>query len=169
MAFMTAENTKLLDPLKGTYAGYNQAGQNSLADALGTLTNQAKTSQLASGRVQGQYIPQALGRANTMASQGITNSLGGALGDASLKDAQSQQEFERQMALAREIGSINSPNTLQEIIGGLSGAAGTIGSGASLYQALNRGGGATSAPGTLPPSLSLPPQYDPYDPYARYR
>lgn len=165
---MTADKVKLLDPLKGQLGGYAKSGQNSLSDALGTLNNQATTSAQASGRVMGDYQGQALGRANTMASRGINDSVAGLLGGASLKDAQSQQEFEQKMALAREIGAMNSPTMLQEIIGGISGGANVAGQGASLYQALgNRGGGGGSSSGSLPPNLSL---YDPYSSgYSRYR
>lgn len=166
MAFMTAGDVKLADPLKELTSGYGKTAQGGLSDALGRITNQAKKSQIASGRVQGDYMGQALGRSNSLASQKINNTLGGVLGGVSLKDLQSQQEFERQMALAQEIGDLNSPSTLQEVLGGLGGGADLALQGKGLYDALGRGKGGGSYRGASP-SLDV---YDPYSiGYARYQ
>lgn len=138
MAFLTGGDVKLTDQLKPILGSYNQNAQGSLSDALGRITNQAKTSARASGRVQGQYQPLALNRANSMASQGITNSLGSVLGGVSLKDIQNQKLFEQQMALANEIGDLNSPSTLQEVLAGLGGGADLALRGKGIYDALSR-------------------------------
>lgn len=132
MPLMTAGSVKLLDPLKASFGAINTGGQKSLADALGTLGTQARTGQMASGRAMGGYTGQALGRANTMASQGIENTLGGTLGASSLQEMKAQQEHQRNLALARLVGEQNSPSTLMEVLGGLGNAAQ---SGAALYGA----------------------------------
>lgn len=127
MAYRTAGDVKLLEPLKGAYGGYAKDAQTSLASALGTLGNQAKTSAIASGRVQGSYQPFALNQAGTLASRGINDTLGAQLGQSSLEDMIKQQEFERNMELAKRTGSLNSPNSLQMALGALSGAANLYG------------------------------------------
>lgn len=138
MAFMTASDVKLANPLKPVLGGYAQKGQGSLAEALGRIGNQAKTSSAASGRIQGDYQPFALGQANTLASRNINDVLGGVLGGTSYNDAKAQQEFERQMSLAREIGDINSPSLAEEILGGLSGGVNLGAKGKGLYDALSQ-------------------------------
>lgn len=135
---LMAGDVKLLDPLKAPLGGINQQGQNSLADALGKSKAQARTSQIVSGRPKGQYIGEVLGRANTMASRGIEDAVAGTLGGASLKDLQNEQEFQRNMALAQELGDLNSPSVWQEILSGLGGGAGTALQFKGLYDALNR-------------------------------
>lgn len=164
----TADQVLLSDPLKAPLGQISQKGQGSLADALGKVSAQASTSQIASGRPRGQYIGQALGRANTMASRGIEDSVAGALGGASLKDYQNQKEFEQNMALANEIGALNSPSLIQQILGGANSAAQGAGEFKGLYDALGRkGSSGGSSYRDTGPSLNY---YDPYSSgYSRYQ
>lgn len=151
---LLASDVKLADPLKAPLGQINAGGQKSLADALGTLDTGARTSAKASGRVMGGYTGQALGRANTAASRGIEDRVGGVLGGASLQDTQNEREFQANMALANELGGLMSPTMLQEILGGLGGAAQTGGQFASLYNALGKGSGAKNIPRV---SIAPPP------------
>lgn len=127
MAYRTASDVKLIGPLKDSYRGYANDAQNSLSSALGMIGNQAKTSAIASGRTQGSYQPFALNQAGTIASRGINDTLGAQLGQASLEDMIKQQEFERNMELARKTGGLNSPNGLQMALGAALGAANLYG------------------------------------------
>lgn len=133
---ITAKDVRLIDPLKKTVGGYAQAGQSSLADALGKINNQITASQIASGRQPGQYTGQALTRADILASRGINDTAAGVLGQTSLKDTQNEQAFQDNMALAREIGALNSPSLIQEILGAVNGTADAAGKAKALYDAI---------------------------------
>lgn len=165
---MMATDVNLLDPLKGPLGDINKKGQSSLSNALASGQNQARTSQIATGRPEGQYIGETLGRANTMASRGIEDALGGVLGGASLQDLQAQKEFEANMALVNEIAAMNEPTLFQEVLSGIGGGANTGLQFKSLYDALGRGrgGGGSGSSRSLSPNLSV---YDPYSSgYGRY-
>lgn len=138
MANLFASDVKLADPLKPALAGYNRQAQGSLTAALGSGLEQGRTSARASGRVMGDYAGKELGRASSLASRGIENSLTGSLGQTSLKDMLAAREHQKKLALAKEIGDLMSPSLAQEILGGLSQGVNTGTQGYSLYQALNQ-------------------------------
>ncbi len=124
---LLASDVKLAEPLKKNYREYDASSQSSLANALADMKNQSRTSQIASGRTQGEYTGVALDRAGNLASQNIENSLGAKLGQASLEDIIKQQEYERNYALAKKIGSLNAPNNLMMALEGVKGAANIYG------------------------------------------
>jgi|SRR5712671_7871911 len=144
MANLLASDVKLADTLKPVLSGYNRKAQGSLSDALGAGLGQAKTSSRASGRAFGNYTGQTLGRANTMASQNIENSLAGSLGATSLKDVMAEREFQKKMALAREIGDQMQPGQLEQILGLVGQGANAGMQGYGLYNSLQ--GPASSRP-----------------------
>lgn len=144
----TAADIKLADPLKAPLGSINTKGQGSLQSALGRIQTNATASNKASGRPTGQYQGQVTGQANTAASQGIENSLAGVLGNASLKDAKNEQEYQENLKLAKEIGAINAPSLIQEIFSSIGKGANTAGEFKGLYDALgNKNKGYSSSSG----------------------
>lgn len=152
MGNLLASDVKLADTLKPVLGGYNKKAQGSLSDALGRATSQGVRSASASGRTMGDYTGQALGRANTQASQNIENSLAGSLGQTTLQDTIAQREHEKKMALAKEIGDMMSPSMAQEVLGGLSQGVNLGTQAYGLSQALGGGSGASPSYGS---SLNL--------------
>lgn len=137
MAFMTAGDVKLADPLKETYSGIGAKRQASLEEMLGRVKSRNRASQIASGRPMGSYTAPTLDFAGTSAGRGVEDALYGSLGGASYKDVINDQEHQRKIALAKRIGSLMSPSLAQQILGGI-GMAGQvapalIGAGKSIY------------------------------------
>lgn len=162
-----AADIGLSDPLKDPLGKIAGQTQGNLSNALGRIKGQAATSSIASGRPVGQYQGEAIGRANTLASRGINDALGGTLGGASLKDKQNQIEFENNMALANEIGALNAPNLLQQVLGGVGGAANTGLKFKGLSDALGKNGSTGSSYQETSPSLNY---YNPGSSgYSRYQ
>lgn len=136
---LVAGDVKLADPLRKPLGAIGAKAQTGLADALGRLRTRAQTSKVVSGRPQGGYEDQALEQAGTMAGRGIDDSLYNVLGSGSLQDVKSQQEYQRKMALAKEIGDMMSPSTAEEILGGLSQGVNLGAKGKGIYDALGQG------------------------------
>lgn len=138
-------NKSLLDPI-------NKIGQKSRASlegALGRVQGRNRAGQEASGRTQGEYTGQELGRASTMANRGVEDTLAGALGGASYDELMAEQEHQRNLALANEIGKSSKPGLLEEVLGGIGATAPLLLTGSSLYK--NR----RKPTQNLPPKLSL--------------
>jgi hypothetical protein len=133
MAFTTAGDIKLAKPLQSPLSGIAGKSRSRLQDILGQRTDQIRQDQLVSGRPMGEYTGFALGQASDAAGRGVDNSLYGVLGDASLRDYRSNQDYQRQMQLAKEIGDLNRPSLIQEISGLLTGAGTSAGSFKNIY------------------------------------
>jgi hypothetical protein len=144
-----AGDIKLNDKLRDPLAAINKSSQDKLTAALGTIGTRQKTSNMASGRVMGEYAPAELARAGTQASTSIEDQLLGALGGTSYSEHLKEQEHQRDLALAKEIGSLNAPSTLQQVLGGLGGVANVAGQFGSLYKGLSK------RPTTARPDLSF--------------
>lgn len=141
MAFLTGSKVPLLEELRGPLRQIGAGRRNSLKSSIGGISERQAASSRASGRVLGEYAPAALSEAGTQAYGGIEDALLGALGGASLDEVQKRKEHEDNLALVQQIGDLNSPSTLEEVLMGLSGGAKAGGQAASLYQALGKGGG----------------------------
>jgi hypothetical protein len=125
MAFLTAGDIKLADPLKDPLSGVGAKRQMSLEEMLGRVSKRNRAGQIASGRPMGEYTGRELGFAGDISGRGIEDALYGSLGGASYKDVVNEQEHQRKLALARRIGKAMSPSVGQEILGGI-GMAGQV-------------------------------------------
>ena len=152
MALLTGGGINLADPLKDPLSKIGQKSQGTLQDILGRIQGQNAMGQAVSGRPMGQYTGMELGRAGTMAGRGVEDSLYGVLGQASLQDARNAKQHEMNLALARRVGGLNKPSTLQEVLGGLGSAAQLFTAGKSIAGSFPK----QSLPyKDLPESLSL--------------
>lgn len=113
------------------------------------------------------YANERLGQANTQAMAGLQGSLEGVLGDTAYKNSTAQRGFQEDYDLANYIGELNEPSTLEEILGGLSGAAQA---GGQIYGAMpkrqQKRQPQTEYPVTFgeysDPDSSIMSMYDPY-------
>ncbi|MCI0562723.1 MAG: hypothetical protein MN733_29940 [Nitrososphaera sp.] len=135
---LVAGGVKLLRDLKDPLTGISAKRRGSLESELGRLTGRARAGQIATGRPQGEFIGQELGRAGDLGSRRIDDALLGILGEGSLRDFRSEQDFQRNAALAEEIGAALAPSLLQQITSGLGGLGQAGLQGAGLFQALRR-------------------------------
>lgn len=151
-----AGDIKLTDALKDPLKKTAKVGQDRLSSALGRVNDRFAAGASASGRPVGEYAPAEIGRAGELASRGIDDRLLGVLGQGSYGDYKGQRDFDRQMALAEEIGGLLSPSLAQEIFSGIGSAAQLGGQAYGLSKALGgRGGGGGNVPyGTSSNSFS---------------
>lgn len=136
-----------LDRLSGIRGPLEDIGSNAQASLSGALSG-ARTSfdknRRTAGRIKSTYAPQRFNEVGDLASRQLEDSLYGGVGKASLSDLLAQKQFEQDVALANEIGDINRPSTLQEVLGGLGGAATLGAEGYGLYSGLGKHGGGGS-------------------------
>ena len=142
-------NDALKDPLSDI--GRNSSGR--LETALGRVKGRFNTGSMVSGRPQSQYFDEQIGNAETMGQRGIEDALYGVLGGSSYQQQIAERDHARKMALAKKLGSINSPSTLQEVLGGIGLAGQTLpafmGGANALYKRYNSGGNASIPQGNL--------------------
>lgn len=135
---LEASDVKLLPELNAPLSAINTKGQSNLSDALGSLTSRETTSAQASGRTPGVYAPQQISKAGSRASSGLEDALRGVAGGSSLKDTQNQREYEANMKLASEIGSINAPSMFQQLMSAATLGGSSAGEFKGLYDALGK-------------------------------
>lgn len=146
----------LVDALGGIGEKQQNNLNNIFSKARTTATQDNAARSVGHDTTASPYIENRLATGQTQASSGLRGSLEGILGNTAYEDFQGQQGFDADAALAAEIGRLNKPSTLEEILGGLSGAAGA---GGQLYGALGKRGGSSQKP-------APGPNLDLYDPYA---
>ena len=145
-------DVELLGQLKEPLSGISRKRRGSLEESLGRISGQLQRNAGIAGRPQSDYIPQELTRASERSLQDVDNALLGVLGEGSLQDYNDEQDYQRNIKLAKEIGSILSPSIIQQIAGGLGGAGNAALQFKSLYDSLGRQPRTSSG---LPPNLSL--------------
>ena len=129
-----AGDVKLGKPLNQALAPIATRSQGRLQDVIGRVSARNRSGQVASGRPRGEYADFALGQAGDIASRGIDDSLLGVLGNTSYKDTLSQRDHLQQVALAKMLGSMAKPSSLQEIVGGVGMLGNIIPAASSLYK-----------------------------------
>lgn len=138
MAFLQAKDVGLIEALKEPVSGINKKRQSSLQGRIGGISDQAKANMLGRGVAKSDYIPEQISQAGEMGSRGIEDALLGALGESSLGENKKQREHEANLALIEEISALSKPSVLQQVLGGLSGAAQAGAQFGGLYQALGK-------------------------------
>lgn len=122
---LLASGVNLANPLKDPLSKIGQKSQMTLQDILGRVRSANAEGQAVSGRPIGQYTGMELDRAGMMGGRNIEDSLYGVLGGASYQDARNAKRHQLNLDLARRIGGLNKPSTLQEVLGGI-GQAGQL-------------------------------------------
>lgn len=168
-----AGDVKIDPTLRANLGGNNSLGSTAktninktYADAQAQLDADAR----ARGVKPGSYATSRLGSALGLSQQGLQTGLEGALGDAAYTNFKADRGYNENMALAQQIGALNKPKTLEEVLGAL-GLAGKVGGAAyGAYTSTPRPGQSygsnslTLGPysGYQPNMASYPPPYDPY-------
>lgn len=164
---LTGSNIKIDPSLQATLGQIGKGPQNSLQDIFGKVRSQFAAD--AAGRgvkapATGSYIDNRLGTTEDLATQHLQNSLESVLGNTAYETAKADRNYQQDYGLAKQVGELNKPSTLEEILSGLGGGAQVGGQFAGLYNASKRPN--TSRSQNTDPALSL---FDPGSSgYARY-
>lgn len=149
------------DPLLTAHLNKVATGpQNSIRNLYDKLRQGFQKDSTARHVGPSDYFDSRAATSENFANQGLQGSLESILGDTTYKDTLNGRDADANEALAREIGALNKPSTLEEVLYGLGGGAKA---GGSLYAMLGK---SSPRAGSTGPSLSL---YDPYSSgYGRY-
>lgn len=128
-----AGSVKSLPQLGDALGGIQKTQGNNLSKVFDRVRSRFQSE----GNPKSDYFDQRMGVAQDFANRGLESSLEGVLGDASYKDALSERDHGQNMQLVQRIGALNKPSTLEEVLMGLSGAAGVAGQFAPLYKSLS--------------------------------
>lgn len=161
-----AGDVKIDPTLRANLGGNNSLGSRAKAGINKTYSDtqtQFDVDARARGVKPGSYASSRLGSALGLSQEGLQTGLEGALGDAAYTNFKADRGYNENMDLAQQIGALNKPNTLEEVLGAL-GLAGKVGGAAyGAYNSVPRQG---QSYGQLPNNLSV------YNPdasgYSRY-
>ena len=141
-------NIKADPKLADMIGGIGTTQQNNLSNVFNKARSTVANDSAVRGTSPSPYIEGRLGQSQDMAGRNLRGGLEGILGDTAYKNFQGERGYLQDERTAREIGALNKPTTLEEILGGLSGAAGA---GGTLYGALGgRSRTQTSSPSSYP-------------------
>lgn len=164
----TAADIRIDPSLQATLGQTGKSVKGSLQDVFGKVRSQYNAD--ASGRgvkaaAPGSYFDTRMGTAQDFANAGVDNSLASVLGNTATKQAISDRDYGQNYDLAKYVGSLNRPSSLEEALSGLGAGARA---GGQIYGLSSSGKSpkAVRDPNT-DPSLSL---FDPGSSgYARYQ
>lgn len=129
------------------------AAQKGIGDTFAKRRVQLDADARARGvRPGGSYAGDRLGSALGLSQQGLKTGLEGILGSTAYEDYGNERGYNENVALANQIGALNKPNTLEEVLGAL-GLAGRVGG--AVYGAYNSVPRAGQSYGKLPNNLSM--------------
>lgn len=153
-----------IDPaLRANLGGNNSLGtksSNSISDLYGRIRQGYTADAKTRGVRPGSYGTDRLNAMQGASQSNLSDSLEGILGDTAYTNFKADRGYKENSLLAKRIGALNKPNTLEEILGAL-GVAGKAGG--QIYGAYQPSPGQSS--GSLPTNLSL---FNPTNGYARY-
>lgn len=138
----------------GTNA-YNSIGSNYDA-ARKKLSDEASARGMKGSAITapGSYSGQRFGASQGLDVGNLESALGGGLANTGYQDTLAQRDYEQNRQLAEEAGSLNKPDLLQQILGGIGSVGGTVG---GIYGAFGKN---KSKPITTPTAASMaPPSY----------
>lgn len=136
------------DPvLQANLGTIGKGPQNSIQNLYAKLKQGFQQDSAARKTGPSDYFNSRVATSENFANQGLQDTLGGVLGGATYKDTLAGNDALANEALAREIGALNKPSTLEEILAGLGGASKT---GVSLYQMLGKSKPRSGSTGSLP-------------------
>lgn len=127
---MFAGGVALPPDLKQALSGVGAGGTAGINDIY--AKQKQRTDQEAATKVPGNvnsYGPQRMATQQGLDQGNLEAALGGTLGDTGYNNALQEREFGQNEALARQIGSLNRPDLLQQILSGI----GNVGSPIATY------------------------------------
>lgn len=130
---MFAGGVALPPDLKQALSGVGAGGTSGINDIY--AKQKQRMDQEAATKVPGNvnsYGPQRMATQQGLDQGNLEAALGGTLGDTGYNNALQEREFGQNEALARQIGSLNKPDLLQQILSGI----GNVGSPIATYYGL---------------------------------
>lgn len=127
MALFDDNSPSTLEDVLGQQAATKAAG---IQDQYTQQKKKLVSQQAASGRLlspTSNYNFGDLGASEASDLGGVYSDLAGALGSIPAEDQLNQDAYGRSLELAKLIGGLNKPSTLQEVLGGLRTAGGIAG------------------------------------------
>lgn len=125
--------------------GSNQG--NTVSNVYNRIRQRAATEARSPNVQPSDYLGERLNTGETLSQLSVKSGLENVLGNTAYGQYKSARDYNQNEALARYIGSLNKKSLLEEILGGLSGAAKPIGQFAGLYNSLGtRGNGVSGGP-----------------------
>lgn len=152
---LTAQNINIDPALAMSLRGGGASAYNKIkqgyGQAQGAFGADAAARGMSAGAATGggSYYGTQAPISQGLAVGGLQNALGGGLANTSYSNALQQREFDQNADLARQAGALNKPDTLQEILAGLGGVGGAVG---SYYGMKGKMGGNVAPPPSGPGS-----------------
>lgn len=139
-----ASDVKIPPDLSGAISGVGSPGY-SAYNTINANYGAAKKRMMGDAATLGMNPdvmtgPNSYGGQRLAATQGLDvgnleSALGGGLGQTGYQNTLQQRDYEQQRQLAEEIGRLNKPDLLQQILGGVGSVGGTA---AQIYGAYGR-------------------------------
>lgn len=124
---LLASDIKLPDDLSKALAPISGSARSSYESELARMAARRKSGQQASGRDVGidrtGLIGHDIATNSALGYQSLDNALNSVLGNTGYEDYKIQSEYDQNEDLARQIGALNRPSTLEQVLSGLGGAA----------------------------------------------
>lgn len=132
-----ASDVKINPTLAGSISGSGSPGYNAYnainsnyGAARKKLIDDATTRGVSAG--PGSYADQRLTTTQGLDTGNLEAALGGGLGNTAYQDTLAQREYGQNTQLANEVGRLNKPDLLQQILSGVGNVGGTA---AQIYGA----------------------------------
>ena len=128
---MTASDVKINPTLTGSISPYGTNAYNAIgsnyAGAKNKLAGEASTLGMNPAAMTGpnSYAGQRLAATQGLDIGNLESALGGGLGNTAYSNAKEMRGYNQDTALANEIGALNKPDLLSEILGGVGNVGGT--------------------------------------------
>lgn len=115
------------DPtLAANLGAVGKPAENDIRGLYDRIRKNFQTDSMGRGVKPGSYAPERFNVAQGQSEAGLRGSLEGVLGDTTYSNFKADRGYNENAALAKEIGALNKPNSLEAILGAL-GMAGRVG------------------------------------------
>lgn len=125
-----ASDVKIDPTLRANLGGNFSPGsraQTDITDIYGLAKNRLASDAKARGvRPGSSYADSRLGASLGLSQQGLSTGLEGVLGNTAYQNYGNERSYNENTKLAQQIGALNKPNALEEVLGAL-GLAGKVG------------------------------------------
>lgn len=149
---MYAQDVKIDPTLSGALSGVGSPGYNAY-NQIGSNYGAAR-KKLGSAAAPGSYADQRLSATQGLDVGNLETALAGGLGDTAYKNKLSERGYNQNVGLANEIGSLNKPDLLQQIFGGIGAVGGPLATYAGMKGRTPLGGGRANPYMASYPSVS---------------
>lgn len=120
------------------YNAYNTINKNYAGAQQGLANDAAARGMNPAGSVgPNSYAGNRFATTQGLDTGNLESALGGGLGNTAYQNALAQRDYTQNVGLANEVGALNKPNLLQQVLGGIGNVGGTA---AQVYGAWGKNG-----------------------------